>query len=127
MLHLEKQELLFFIPFLHVDCQTLHIALLLCSNALLDLNDLVFLANFFFLLFFDLSDKLLLAVLGLELLSHGKSHRTLVKNLVCLVGTSDIFTDAKEQKSAFGQIQCDLANDFVEALYKKLFTNWAES
>lgn len=127
MLHLENQELLLFFPFLQVDLQTLHIALLLCSDTCLDLNDLVLLTNSLLFLFLDLSDKLLLAVLGLELLSHGESHRTLVENLVCIVGTSDIVTDAKKQKSAFGQIKCDLANDFVKALNKELFSNGAES
>lgn len=66
-------------------------------------------------------------MLGLQLLSHGEGHGTLVEGLISRDGHLDFVTDSKQKKTSFGLRKGDLSDDLIEALREKLLSNWTNA
>lgn len=101
-----------------------------CLNSLnlaLELDHFVLL---FLLLGFQLLNLFLqvrLAVLRLQLLPHGESHRRLVQGLVRCNGHFDLISYSQEEQTALRQIQRHLTNDLVKALREEFLSDWADA
>ena len=62
-----------------------------------------------------------------ECLAHSVSNRTFVKCLVGLDGHLNFIADSDKQEAALRTVDCDLTNQFVEALGEELLTERADS
>ena len=82
----------------------------------LELDDLILELGLLGLEFLDFALEVGLAVLGLQLLSHGESDRALVQGLVSGDGHLDLIADSQEEEATLGLIQGHLSDDLVEAL-----------
>jgi hypothetical protein len=64
---------------------------------------------------------------GLELFSHGEGDRGLVEGLVSSDGHFDFITDSQEEQTSLWLRKGYLSDNFVEALWEKFFSNWADT
>ena len=106
---------------------SLAVALLDGFDLRLELDDLILELG---LLGFELLDFALevgLAVLSLELLSHGKSDRALIEGLVSGDGHLDLITDSQEEEATLGLVEGHLSDDLVEALREELLADGADA
>jgi hypothetical protein len=71
--------------------------------------------------------QLSFAMLCLQLLSHGKSHRALVQGLVGGNCHFDFITHSQQEKPSLGLTQSYLTDDLIEALGKQFLTNRADA
>ena len=127
MFHLEGEELELFLSLFQVNYLLLSMTRLQAGDTALHLNDSVLLTDLLVLLLLDLLLEVFLAVLSLELFTHGKRYSTVVECHIGSIRLFDIITNTKEQKATLGLIECHLTDNFVEALSEQLFTNGAES
>jgi hypothetical protein len=125
LLVLEELELLD--ALLLLNFLSLAVALLNGFDLRLELDDLILELGLLGLELLDFALEIGLAMLSLELLSHGESDRALIEGLVSGDGHLDLIADSQEEEATLGLVEGHLSDDLVEALAEELFTNGADS
>jgi hypothetical protein len=93
----------------------------------LELDDLILELGLLGLELLDFALEVGLAVLSLELLSHGKSDRALIEGLVSGDGHLDLITDSQEEEATLWLVEGHLSDDLVEALREELLADGADA
>ena len=91
------------------------------------MNDLLLLRSPLFLEFLNAAVQVSLAILSLDLLTHGESHTALVKSLVSGDRHFNLITDAKEEETTLSLTERYLSDNLVEALREELLTDGADA
>ena len=124
---LEFEEFNFLITFLGLNL--LSFSIFLFNSLDLGFKFTNFILKFCFLVFklLDSFFEISFSMLGLELLSHGKCYRALIKCLIRSDCHFDFISDSQKKKTSFWLTKSYLSDNFIEALRKEFFSYWANT